>query len=79
MINNLSEGRSDEEEEQGKMSVRRNVDRTSAEMMIKCIYFQHWDLAPHKMGPKGRRLQIVILLDFNKCYMVIFIKIDICP
>lgn len=43
------------------------------------IYFQHWDLAPHNMGLNGSRLQIVILLDFNKCYMVIFIKIDFFP
>lgn len=25
------------------------------------------------------RFKIVILLDFNKCYIVIFIKIDFCP
>lgn len=31
------------------------------------------------MGLKGSRLKIVILLDFNKCYMVIFIKIDFLP
>lgn len=47
--------------------------------MMRCIYFQHWDLAPHNTGLKGSRLKIVILLDFNKCYMVIFIKIDFLP
>lgn len=67
-------------QEQGKIAVRKEVDRTSAQLqsttMMRCIYFQHWDLVPHNMGLKGSRFQIVILLDFNKCYMVIFIKID---
>lgn len=47
--------------------------------MMRCIYFQPWDLAPHNMGPKGSRIKTVILLDFNKCSTVIFIKIDFLP
>ena len=65
------------------ITVWKEVDRTSAQLqsttMMRCIYFQCWDLVPHNMGLKGSRFQIVILLDFNKCYMVIFIKIDFFP
>lgn len=48
-------------------------------MMRWCIYFQHWDLANQNLNPKGSGSKIVILLDFNKCYMDIFNKIDFLP
>lgn len=63
----------------GRRTLLSCLQLQSMMMMMKCIYFQHWDLAPHNTGLNGSRWQIVILLDFNKCYMVIFIKIDFLP